>query len=142
MMKLKRNRKNIVLFISLLSIFALSVLSYSIFKQHNKLGSVSKNHITSFKVHNIRLEEKEIKNKSDRNKIIDLINSINITKSPKEIPDGCGYGITITYLNGEKLNVNFPGDTFMSYSTGDNPEGCEVYANTVEDTLKNYYDKN
>jgi len=124
----------------LLSIFALSLLSYSIFKQHNKLGSVSKNHITSFKVHNIRLEKKEIKSKSDRNKIIDLINSINITKSPKEVPDGCGYGVEITYLNGEELHVNFLGDAFMSYSTDGNLKGCEVYTNTVEDALKSYYD--
>ena len=39
-------------------------------------------------------EEKEIKDRSDRDKIIDLINSVKITKSDVEMRLGVSFGVT------------------------------------------------
>jgi hypothetical protein len=109
-------------------------------KQYNKFVFVNKNDITSFKVHNIRAEEKEIKNKSDRDNIIDLINSVKITKSGVEPRDGVGFGVIITYSNGEKFSASFLAAT-MTYSTDNNGIWCDIDKNVLDD-LRNYYDKN
>ncbi|MBW9159011.1 hypothetical protein [Clostridium tagluense] len=106
-----------------------------------KFGSFDKNNISSFKLHNVGSDQKEIKNKSDRNKIIDLINSVSITKSGVEPRDGSRCGVTITYSNGQKFSVSFLASTIY-YSIGDK-EGTfyDIDKNIVED-LSNYYDKN
>ena len=113
-------------------------------KQHNKFGFVDKNEITSFKIHNIKAEEKEIKNKLERDKIIDLINSVNITKSGVETIDGMGFGVKITYSNGEQFLASFTSTktgAVMIYSTGDKGTWCNIDRNIV-DGLRNYYNKN
>ena len=109
-------------------------------KQHNKFGYIDKNDITSLKMLNIMTEEKEINDKSDRDKIIDLIDSVKITKSDVEIRFGVGFGVIITYSNGEKLSASFLATT-MAYSTNDNAIWCDIDRNIVDD-LRNYYDKN
>ncbi|MBC8060373.1 MAG: hypothetical protein H7Y18_06880 [Clostridiaceae bacterium] len=109
-------------------------------KQHNKFGFIDKDDITSLKIHNIKAEEKEIKNKSDKDKIIDLINSVNITKSSVEPLYGVGFGVIITYSNGEKFSASFLEST-MLYSTGDNGTWCKIDKNILDD-LRSYYDKN
>lgn len=113
-------------------------------KQHNKFESVDKNEITSFTIHNIRAEEKEIKNKSDRDKIIDLINNVKIIKLGVEPVDGIGYGVKITYSNGEQFIASFTSankDGIMIYSIGGNGIWCNIDKNII-DNLRSYYDKN
>lgn len=107
--------------------------------QQVKFGNISKNNITSFKIHNIDLYEKEIKNKSDRDKIIDLINSVKITKSGIEERDGVGFGVTITYSNGKKFSASFLSQT-MVYSFGGKAIYCNIDKNIVDD-LRNYYNE-
>ena len=85
-------------------------------------------------------EEKEIKDKSDRDKIIDLINGVKITKSDVELHAGVGFGVIITYSNGEKFSASFLATT-MAYSTNDIAIWCDIDRNIVDD-LRNYYDKN
>lgn len=104
-------------------------------------GSISKDNIISFKLHNIKLEEKEINNKSDRGKIIDLINSVKVIKSNTKNIDGIGFGVTITYSNGQKFTAGFLSSS-MNCSTNNNKETWyEIDKNIVND-LRNYYDKN
>ena len=146
MNSLKRYRRNILLLICLISLFTLlsgcnkQKQSDNQNKQHNKFGHIDKNDIVSFKVHNIKLEQKEIKNKADRDKLIDLINSVSIKKSGVEPVMGIGYGVTITYSNGQKFSASFTGPT-MVYSTDNNGTWCEIDKNILED-LSSYYDKN
>lgn len=146
MTNLKRHGRSIFLLICLISLFTLMSgcnnhkQNQNENKQHNKFGSIDKNDIVSFKMHNIKAEFKEIKSKSDRNKIINLINSVHITNTGIQSVDGVGYGVIITYSNGQKFSASFTGPT-MTYSTKDNVTWCEVDKNIVED-LRNYYDKN
>jgi len=143
---IKIYKRNISLLICLISLFTLLLgcnnqnQSENSNKQHNKFGFIDKNNITSFKVHNIKAEEKKIKSKSERDKIIDLINSVNITKSGVEPVMGVGFGVIITYSNGEKFSASFLADT-MIYSTNDNGIWCSIDKNIFDD-LRNYYDKN
>lgn len=109
-------------------------------KQHNELGVINKNDIVSFKIHNVKAELKEIKSKSDRDKIIDLINSVHITKSGIEPVEGVGFGVVITYSNDEKFSASFTGST-VCYSTDNNVIWCDVDKNIFED-LHDYYDNN
>ena len=146
MIKNKRNKRSILIFIMLISLSTLLLgctnkkQNTNQNKQHNKFGYIDKNGITSLKVHNIKTEEKEIKDKSDRDKIIDLINSVKITKSDVEMRYGVGYGVIITYSNGEKFSTGFLATT-MAYSTNTNAIWCDIDRNIVDD-LRNYYDKN
>ncbi len=135
---IKENRK-IVLFITFIVI--LSALYQGCNKQSQRnTDFVKKNNISSFKIHNIGLEEKEIKNKVDRDKIIDLINSVKIIKSDVEQRAGVGYGVTITYADGKRFSSSFLSST-MVYSIDDKTNWCEIDKNIV-DKLRNYYDKN
>ena len=146
MSNLKKYRRSIFLLICLISMCTLLLgcnnkkQSTNQNKQHNKFGYIDKNDITSLKVHNIMSEEKEIKNKSDRDKIIDLINSVKIIKSDVELHAGVGFGVIITYSNGEKFSASFLATT-MAYSTNDIAIWCDIDRNIVDD-LRNYYDKN
>lgn len=146
MSNFKKCRRSIFLLICLISLSTLLLgctnkkQSTNQNKQHNKFGYIDKNDITSLKVHNIMNEEKEIKNKSDRDKIIDLINSVKITKSDVETRLGVGFGVIITYSNGEKFSASFLATT-MAYSTNANAIWCDIDRNIV-DALRNYYDKN
>ena len=145
MINLRRYSRRLVLLICLISLVTFMFgcnnqkESQNENKQHTKFGFLDKNDIASFKMHNIKAEEKEIKNKADRDKIIDLINSVHITKSGVEPVDGVGYGVIITYSNGQKFSASFTGPT-MAYSTDDNGTWCEVDKNILED-LSSYYDK-
>ncbi|MBZ9637660.1 hypothetical protein [Clostridium sp. FP1] len=135
--------KGILLFTCLISI-SIILLGCNIQKQSQnqiKFGSFEKNNISSFKLHNVGSEQKEIKNKSDRNKIIDLINSVSITKSGVEPRAGSRCSVTITYSNGQKFSISFLASTIY-YSIGDK-EGTfyDIDKNIVED-LSNYYDRN
>ena len=146
MTKTKGNKRGILIFILLISLSTLLLgctnkkQSTNQNKKHNKFGYIDKNDISSLKIHNIMNEEKEIKDKSDRDKIIDLIDSVKITKSDVEIRLGVGFGVIITYSNGEKLSASFLATT-MAYSTKDNAIWCDIDRNIVDD-LRNYYDKN
>ena len=107
---------------------------------NNKIGSIDKDEIVSFKINNIIGLYKEIKSKSDRDKLIDLLNSVKIIKSGVEPVDGCGYSITITYSNGEKFSAHFPG-TVISYSTSENnATWCEIDKN-FDDILRTTYEE-
>lgn len=131
--------KKIVLFITLIVI--LSSLYQGCNKQsQSNTDFVKKNNISSFKIHNIGLEEKEIKNKADRDKIIDLINSVKIIKSDVEQRTGVGYGVIITYEDGKKFSSSFLSST-MVYTIDDKATWCEIDKNIV-DKLRAYYDKN
>jgi len=146
MTNLRRYSLTIFIWIFLISLFTLlhgcnnQKQSQNENKQHNKFGVIDKNDIVSFKIHNIRAELKEIKSKSDRDKIIDLINSVHITKSGIEPVEGVGFGVIITYSNGEKFSASFTGST-MCYSTDNNVIWCNVDKNILED-LRSYYDNN
>ena len=139
---IKRHRKGILLLICLST---LAILLFECYHQaqshnHNKFGSIDKDHITSFKIMNIMGQEKEIKNKSDRDRLIDLINSVKVTKSDVELRYGIGFGVILKYSNGEKFSANFLATT-MVYSTNDNKATwCEVDKNLV-DILRATYDE-
>lgn len=137
---IKRYKKNVLLFIL---IFTLSTIYYGCNSQsqtQSKTDFIDKNNISSFKIHNIRAEEKEIKDKSDRDKIIDLTNSVKITKSNVEPRDGVGYGVIITYANGEKLSASYL-SSIMIYTIDGKSTWYDIDKNIV-DELRNYYDKN
>ena len=146
MIKNKENKRGILIFILLISLSTLLLgctnkkQRTNQNKQYNKFGYIDKNDITSLKMLNIMTEEKEINDKSDRDKIIDLIDSVKITKSDVEIRFGVGFGVIITYSNGEKLSASFLATT-MAYSTNDNAIWYDIDRNIVDD-LRNYYDKN
>ena len=150
MTNLKRYRTSVFLLICLISLSTLlfgcnnQKQSQKQNIQHNKFGFIDKNDISSFKVYNIKVEEKEIKNKSDRDKIIDLINSVKITKSGIQPPIGMGFGVIITYSNGEKFSAGFTTSTMgntMGNSSDEKYIWCVIDKN-IEDDLRNYYDKN
>ncbi|WP_160673846.1 hypothetical protein [Clostridium sp. C8-1-8] len=105
-----------------------------------KADFIEKSNISSFKIHNIQSEEKEIKDKSGRDNIIDLINSVKIKKSNVEPQDGVGYGIMITYSNGKKFSASYLSSN-MIYTIDNKSTWCHIDKNIV-DELKNYYDKN
>ncbi|MBX4264938.1 hypothetical protein [Clostridium estertheticum] len=144
MINLKKHKKCILFFICLISISVLMVLynnqNKNPNKQHNKFGHIDKNNITSFKVRNMKGEEKEIKNQSDRDNLIDLINGLKITKSGVELRDGIGFGVIIIYSNGEKFSASFMASS-MVYSIDDKSICCDIDKNIVDD-LRNCYDKN
>ena len=143
MTQLKGYKIGILIFICLIFLFTL-ILGCNNQKQSqkkNQPGFIDKNNIVSFKVHNIITEEKEIKNQSDRDKIIDLINSVKITSSGVEQRDGVGFGVIITYSNGDKFSASYLATT-MVYSTNENKAiWCDIDKNIVDD-LRNYYDRN
>ncbi|MBW9153236.1 hypothetical protein [Clostridium estertheticum] len=144
MINLKRQKKCILFFICLIFISILMVVynnqNQNQNKQHNKFGHIDKNNITSFKVRNMKGEEKEIKNQSDRDNLIDLINSLKVTKSGVELRDGIGFGVIIIYSNGEKFSASFLASS-MVYLIDDKSICCDIDKNIVDD-LRNCYDKN
>ncbi|MBU3179246.1 hypothetical protein KPL47_23415 [Clostridium estertheticum] len=144
MINLKKHKKCILVLICLISLSILMVVynnqKQNPNKQHNKFGNIDKNNITSFKVRNMKGEEKEIKNQSDRDNLIDLINSLKISKSGVELRDGIGFGVIIIYSNGEKFLASFLASS-MVYSIDDKSIYCDIDKNIVDD-LRNCYDKN
>lgn len=150
MTNFKRYRRIILLLLCIISLFILLFgcnnrnQRQGQNKQYSKLGFVVKNDITDFKLYNKRAEGKDIKNKSDRDKIIDLINSVSIKKTSIEPVDGMGFGIIITYSNGEKFSAGFMAATMgnvMVYSSDEKSIWCNIDKN-MEDDLRRYYDKN
>lgn len=103
----------------------------------NESNSIIKNdkNITSLKIHNLKGELKEVKNKSDINQVVKLINSVKIVKSNVEVKDGIGYGVEIIYSDGKKENISFS-DTLMLHDG----KYYEINKNIVND-LKNIYIK-
>lgn len=63
------------------------------FHKINKISSISSRNITSFKICDIANREKDIPDKAEREKIINLINSAGITRYNVPVPDGDGYGV-------------------------------------------------
>jgi len=141
MIKNKGYKRGILIFVFLISLSVLILGCNNKRQSQNQIqpGFIDKNKITSFKIHNILAEEKEIKNKSDRDKIIDLINGIKITKSGVEPRAGVGFGVIITYSNGDKFSESFLSET-MSYSTDSKAIWCGIDKDIVDD-LRSYYDK-
>lgn len=112
-------------------------------KKHNEFGNIDKDNITSFKISNYKAIFKEINNKADRNKIIDLLNNIKVLESGVGVPDGMGYAVEITYSNGENLTAAFvtsTGGYNMLYTSDGKSTSCYVDKN-MQDELKKYYDK-
>ncbi|MBU3173535.1 hypothetical protein [Clostridium estertheticum] len=146
MISLKKHKKCILFLICLISLSILMVVynnqkqNQNPNKQHNKFGHIDKKNITSFKVRNMKGEEKEIKNQSDRDNLIDLINSLKVTKSGVELRDGIGFGVIIIYSNGEKFSASFLASS-MVYLIDDKSICCDIDKNIV-DNLRNCYDKN
>lgn len=140
--EIKRCKKNILLFILIVTLSTVyyGCASKSKNQTQSKSVFIDKNNISSFKMHNIRGEEKEIKDNSDRNKIIDLINSVKITKSNVELHDGIGYGVIITYANGKEFSASYLSST-MVYTIDGKSTWCDIDKNIV-DELRNYYNKN
>jgi len=141
MINVKRYKKSI-LFFAFLIILSTLLLGCNNRSQHqNKIGFIDKNNISQFRIHNIELKEVEIKNKSDRDKIVDLINSVKIANSGVEPRDGIGFGVIITYSNGDKLLASYLSST-MAYAIDDNKTiWCDIDKDIVND-LRNYYDRN
>lgn len=96
-----------------------------------------KTDIASFKIYNLKAEGKETKNKEDRDRVIELMHSVNVTKAGVETPLGMGFGIEIGYSNGKKLKVNFTENTM----TSDGYPTNKIDKNIISD-LRYYYDKN
>lgn len=140
MIKYKKYKRSILIFIFLVSLSALIFGCTNQSPKQNKTGLINKNNITSFKVHNIKAEEKEIKSKSDRDKIIELINGVNIIKSGVEPRAGMGFGVIITYSTGKKVSASFLATT-MIYSSDEKSTWYDIDKNIVDD-LRNYYDEN
>ncbi|QAA32947.1 hypothetical protein [Clostridium manihotivorum] len=139
---MKRLKKNLILFILIVT---LSSLYYGCDSKHqnqtqSKTNFIDSNNIRSFKIHNVNGEVKEIKDKSDRDNIIDLVNSVKIAKSNVEPRDGIGYGVIITYSNGSKFSASYL-SSIMSYTVDDKSTWCEINKN-ITNELKHYYDKN
>lgn len=149
MAKKKEYRRSIFLLISIFFLLALLAgCNNQEQKQnqnikHNKIGFIDKNDITSFKILNVRLEKKDVVNKADRDKIIDLINSVKIIKIRVEPGVGIGYGVEITYSNGEKFQAMYlpvdMSDT-MLYSTDDTKAICCEIDRNIMDDLRTYYE--
>ncbi|MCB2358124.1 hypothetical protein [Clostridium estertheticum] len=144
MINLKKHKRCILFLICLISPSILMVVynnqKQDLNKQHNKFGHIDKNNITSFKVRNMKGEEKEIKNQLDRDNLIDLINRLKITKSGVEQRDGIGFGVIIIYSNGEKFSASFLASS-MVYLIDEKSICCDIDKNIVDD-LRNCYDKN
>lgn len=149
MTNLKTYRKSVFLLICLIYLSTLlsgcnnQKQSQNQNKQHNIFGFIDKIDIISYKLYNMKAEAKEIKNKSDRDNIIDLINGVNITKSDVEEVVGMGFGVIITYSNGEKFSAGFMPSTMgntMVNSSNEKYIWCVIDKNILND-LRNYYDK-
>lgn len=123
-----------VLFISI----PLLILRSNIQNKHDNSLHIDKNNIVSFKISNI-IYEKEIKNKLDRDNLIDLINSIHITKTGVDQGAGCCSSIIIKYSNGKVFSAGFLSSS-MTYSFGVKYTCCDIDKDIVDD-LRNYYDK-
>ena len=130
--KYKIVRRNLII------VFLISILSIGCTKQIEP-GSIDTKNIKSFKIHNMMNEEKEIVNKSDRETIINLINSVKITNSNIEQRDGVGYGVKIVYSNGQIFSASFL-DSTIAYTNNRKTNWCEIDKNILSD-LKKYYNK-
>lgn len=131
-------KNKFIMAIVILWIFTLIGCGNSNVKLNNKSDTkiVNENGIISLKMHNIKGELKEIKDKNDISKVITLINGLNILKNDIGLKDGVGYGTEITYSDGKKETFEFSGD-FM----GHNNKHYEIDKN-IDDELKNIFDKN
>lgn len=132
-------KNKFVILIIILSIFTFAGCGVNSNKKsssnvNNKL--VNENDIASLKIHNMKGEFKDIKNKSDINKVVTLVNSITITKSNVGLKDGIGYGIEIIYSDSKKEDVSFCGN-FMVH----NNKYYEINKN-ITNKLKEIYDRN
>lgn len=66
------------------------------------------NGIVSFKMFNCVNQVKDVKKKEDRTKIVNLINSVKISKKIYDgVLDGVGYGVMITYDDGREEVISF-----------------------------------
>lgn len=146
----KANKKILFFFVFLIFFFSLTsrwgseMQKTNNNKLHTKIGYISKSDIKSFKIFYIKPDSKEIKGKSDRDMIIDLINSINTKNLCINGPDGMGYGIIITYKDGEHLSACFTDtteDTFMIFSNKNNITWYNIGNTSISDKLKYYYEK-
>lgn len=127
----------IIIAILLISIFCI-IKNY---KDKIKIGSISTKNIVSFEITDIAGRHKNISDNTEREKIINLINSVKIIKKNVPYPTGDGYGVEITYSNGEKFYANFL-ESNVSYRNNDSPgTACSIDKNIVDD-LRQYYDKN
>lgn len=125
------------LLICILSIFILVGCTNSNVKLNSKKNNkiVNEDGITSLKIYNMRCEGKDIKIKSDINKIIGLINSEKITKSNAGEKDGISWAIEINYSDNKKERLSFSSN-FMVH----NDKSYEVDKN-IDDKIEDIYGK-
>jgi hypothetical protein len=104
-----------------------------------KFSPVTDNKISSLIINNFG-EIKEIKSKSDIAGLIDLINSVNITKSNVETPTGMGIGVIVKYSNGQEFQACFLSST-MGYNLGSERGTCSMIDKDIVDTIRSYWNK-
>jgi len=104
-MKLKLN----VSFITLLLLISLTscVSTNRAVSTNENHKLVNNNKVTSLRIHNIKDEYKDVKNRSEITRIVSLINSIGMVKYESELKTGIGYGVEIKYSNGKTENFSF-----------------------------------
>lgn len=123
--------------------FVLVIAIPFIIQNHNsiKIGSVSSKNIKSFVICDIADGPKDVSNKEDREKIINLINSVKITKYNVTPRTGCAFSVEITYSDNRKFEANFLSST-VSYSTNNSrATWCNIDRDIIDD-LQKYYDEN
>lgn len=127
-------KNKMLILVVILSVFMLVGCNKSSAKSQNKI--VNENGIVSLKIFNIKAESKDIKNKPETTKILELINSIKIVESDVIGKIGMGYSVNIIYSNDKIENL-----TFLESSMLHNEKWYEIDKNIV-DELRNIYDKN
>lgn len=91
--------------------------------------------IVSLRIHDVKLEFKEVTNKSNIDQIMNLINSVKVI-SDTEPRVGIGCGVEIIYSDNKKEYIMFPGGNIMDR----NGSFYEVDKDLLND-LKDTYNK-
>lgn len=135
--------KTTVITIAVIVFFALIIAIPFIIQDHNsiKIGSISSKNIKSFVINDVAGRPKDISNNAEREKIINLINSVNITERNVTPRCGGGYSIEIVYSNGQKFNAHFLSSTVSYCTDNSTATWCKIDKNIVDD-LRKYYDEN
>ena len=139
MIIIKSKRKIIIVCLITVSFFVIISLNQK--PKKVKPGEIDSKNITSFKLHNIEMRDKDISNESDRKDIINLINSVKITETGVEERAGIGYGVKIKYSNGAEFTASFLSETIAYLGDNDKAIWCKIDKDIL-DGLRHYYDKN
>lgn len=141
-MKFHKINKEVIVIICFILIIAVFFIIKNIQNRNSiKIGSISTKNIASFKISDVACHQKDVSNKAEREKIINLINSIGITRYNAPVCDGVGYGVEITYSNGKKFSASFLSGT-VAYSNNDGRVTCCNIDKDIVDDLRECYDEN